>query len=402
MKNLLKFLLFSIVFSSCQSDYLEEEIPVTPKRLVIVYMVADNNLDYFAIQDINEMEQGFPKNSEDKLVVYIDRNQNSLPSHPYLLEITHDETDAIVSPILRAYTEQNSSDATVFKNVLSEVSNYYPNEHFTSKGLVMWSHGNAWLPNGISIATNRDVLLENVSKSFGLDDASEKANMDIKELATVLENDTFDFILFDACFMASIEVIYELRNTADYFISSATEILSSGFPYTEVTPLFFEENIDVNSIASTYFNHYNNKTGLQKSASISVVKMNKIENLTTQIFNFSSALASNNNLVIPAKQNVQQLDRFNGEWIYDLQDFLSKTAKLNNLQNEYAEIVTQWNKTITYENKTPFMVQSIDLNSCNGISTYIPNTANGAEINEYYKTLQWFENSGYDKIFTVF
>ena len=399
--KLLPFVFLPLLFSSCHQEEDDISIDIINKRLVFVYMIADNNLDYFAVQDLNEMEKGFPKDSEDKLLVYIDRGKNGNPSHPYIMEITHDSTDVVVSPIIFLYPEQNSADAQIFGSVLKEVFNYYKYHTFTSKGIILWSHGNAWLPNGISILTNRDKLLEDTTKSFGLDNVPEEANMDIKELAQVLGNYHFDFLLFDACFMSSIEVMYELRNTTNYIIAAPTEVLSNGFPYKNVTPLFFEENLNVKEIAKRYFEYYNNKSGLLKSASISVVKMNEVENLVERIYNLSSTLSSRSMVVIE-KDDVLQLDRFDGEWIYDLRDFLEKTAEVNNLETEYEKIIKQWQKTVVYENHTRFMVESIDLENCNGISTYIPDAIQKKEINEYYKTLSWFKASGYDKIFTNF
>ena len=364
-------LVFSVVLllllGSCSSD---DPIPhkEAPHKLVFVYMVADNNLDYFAVQDLNEMEAGFPPNTKDKLVVYVDRGRNGRPSHPYLMEIKHDESDAIISPILRSFPEQNSADAQVFHSVLKEVFDYYKNENFGARGLVLWSHGNAWLPNGVSILTNRDKLLEEEKqiKSFGLDNVPEISNMDIKELAKVLGNYHFEFLLFDACFMSSIEVIYELRNTADYLIASPTEILSNGFPYQHVA----------------------------------VIKMDELENLKNRIYDFAVALSAKQ----PAggvlhKKKVLQLDRFDGAWIYDLWDFLQKTALANNLTEEYKKIMSQWPKTLIYEDNTPFMVKTVDLARCHGISTYIPDRVHAGKVNQYYKTLSWFKAGGYDKVF---
>ena len=50
--------------------------------------------------------------------------------------------------------------------------------------------------------------------------------MNIEDLVTILSADAvphFDFVLFDACFMQSIEVAYALRNFTDYYIGSPTE-----------------------------------------------------------------------------------------------------------------------------------------------------------------------------------
>ena len=62
----------------------------------------------------------------------------------------------------------------------------------------------------------------------------------------------YDFILFDCCLMANVEMAFELWDCADYLLFSPTEILVDGFPY-EFTPKkvnyskdgrFFMENFD--------------------------------------------------------------------------------------------------------------------------------------------------------------
>ena len=40
-----------------------------------------------------------------------------------------------------------------------------------------------------------------------------------------------EYILFDACYMSSVEVAYELKDVTHYFIASPTEVISYGFPY---------------------------------------------------------------------------------------------------------------------------------------------------------------------------
>lgn len=40
-----------------------------------------------------------------------------------------------------------------------------------------------------------------------------------------------EYILFDACYMSSVEVAYELKDVTHYLIASPTEVISYGFPY---------------------------------------------------------------------------------------------------------------------------------------------------------------------------
>ncbi|WP_460485689.1 clostripain-related cysteine peptidase, partial [Capnocytophaga sp. HP1101] len=146
------WLLICFGLLSCQKDSPAPE-PLPSHEITLVYMVADNDLAPYALKDLNEIERGFVPNGRDKLLVYIDSNTSTvLPSHPVLLEIAHDTTEVIASKIISSYPEQNSADKRVMSNVLRDALNYYKgNNHY--KGLVLWSHGNAWLPNGYSIET---------------------------------------------------------------------------------------------------------------------------------------------------------------------------------------------------------------------------------------------------------
>ncbi len=53
--------------------------------------------------------------------------------------------------------------------------------------------------------------------------------MEISDFAAALGDCHFDFIVFEACFMAGVEVAWELREKTDYVVASAAEILSPGF-----------------------------------------------------------------------------------------------------------------------------------------------------------------------------
>jgi hypothetical protein len=184
---------------SCEKD--NSETPSLPARTVIVYMIADNNLDNFAVNDINEMEQGWNSKLNGNLIVYVDRAQGAGVAHPVVYKITHDTTSNVVSPVVNVYAEQNSADASIMHQILSDIITDCPAENY---GLILWSHGTGWLPAGAT-TDNQSKQIE--QRSFGRDNDSE---MNIFELKVALPRH-FDFIIFDACYMGTIEVIYELE-----------------------------------------------------------------------------------------------------------------------------------------------------------------------------------------------
>ena len=114
-------LFIAILLLGCtKQDYPS---PMQPGRQVLVYMIADNNLDYFAVSDINEMEHGMLNlgGITGELLVYIDRGNNGSPAHPYLMRIVPDSSQQVVSEIIKVYPEQNSADPAVFSKVIIDV-----------------------------------------------------------------------------------------------------------------------------------------------------------------------------------------------------------------------------------------------------------------------------------------
>lgn len=43
-----------------------------------------------------------------------------------------------------------------------------------------------------------------------------------------------EYILFDDCYMSSIEVAYALKDVTDYLIGSTSEVMAYGMPYAEI------------------------------------------------------------------------------------------------------------------------------------------------------------------------
>lgn len=152
--------------------------------------------------------------------------------------------------------------------------------------------------------------------------------------------------------MSSIEVLYELRHSFDYIIASPTEILATGFPYKEILPELLNEKPNYERIAGKYIEQYNDKRGIQKSASITVVK-------TSALNSFSEAL----------KELVCQ-DAFTFDTI---------------VKKLLSDVIFTYNHTDMFFNKIP-------LKESSGISIYIPNNhKNRKNEHEFYKTLLWYK-----------
>jgi|WetSurMetagenome_2_1015567.scaffolds.fasta_scaffold58046_2 hypothetical protein len=403
IKIVLFLILLSSFFISCERD--ENSSQQNGRRLTIVYMVAHNNLDYFAINNINQMEEGYNSNLGGDLYVYIDRMNGTL-SHPYILKIEHDTTLQIKSKIVYIYPEQNSASASILREVIGDICSL--DKDYSSVGLILWSHGSSWLPPGYSISSDRNkIVTENKTRSFGEEDIvvnnkDSVCEMDIKDLANALSGYHFDFLMFDACYMGSIETAYELRHTNDYYISSPTEILSTGFPYQKIVPTLFEKTFNPKNVAKAYYDYYESQNGALKSGAISVINSNKLDEFASFIKSMNENICKKNvgYDISSIADSIQQYDGLSSNILFDFKDFIEKLMDKTDNHTLQSNFNSLWSNVMIQEYHTESIFSSLSLKNCNGVSTYIMNNTTNTNLNGYYKTLSWYKDSGYDKIFS--
>lgn len=385
-KNFLRTLVIVLwqvfLFTSCEKDSNIVTKKET-KRAVFVYMIADNDLDFYATANINEMETFMAQNPEaGSVYVYIDRAKNRKTAHPILYQITADTSAKINSKIIKVYPENNSANEKVLAEALSQVQTICAINNEFLRGLVLWSHGSAWLPESVSLASQRATAV----KSFGLDQTmanneNHNAEMDIRKLAIILNNYHFDFILFDACFMASIEVFYELRNTTDYIIASPTEVLATGFPYKDILTDMLSATVNYQKIAQKYVAFFQQKKGVLQSASVVTVKTAELPQFATLFKYYLNTISRE-----ITDQKWLQYSQDEVDYLFDLgqvADYLQKEQTNKELTEQLGKLITNYHHTSYFFGKIPLQKSS-------GISIYIPQSATlQNDEYEFYKTLSW-------------
>ena len=385
-KNFLRTLVIVLwqvfLFTSCEKDsniVTKKE----SKRAVFVYMIADNDLDFYATANINEMETFMAQNPEaGSVYVYIDRAKNRKTAHPILYQITADTSAKINSKIIKVYPENNSANEKVLAEALSQVQTICAINNEFLRGLVLWSHGSAWLPESVSLASQRATAV----KSFGLDQTmanneNHNAEMDVRKLTIILNNYHFDFILFDACFMASIEVFYELRNTTDYIIASPTEVLATGFPYKDILTDMLSATVNYQKIAQKYVAFFQQKKGVLQSASVVTVKTAELPQFATLFKYYLNTISRE-----ITDQKWLQYSQDEVDYLFDLgqvADYLQKEQTNKKLTEQLGRLITNYHHTSYFFGKIPLQKSS-------GISIYIPQSATlQNDEYEFYKTLSW-------------
>jgi hypothetical protein len=369
-----------------------EEADALPTRTVIAYMVADNNLDYFAVQDINEMEQGWSAALDGHLIVYVDRAEGASPAHPVVYRVEHDTAAAIASPIKKVYAEHNSASADVMHRVLSELIADYPAQSY---GLVLWSHGTGWLPAGVAPAGSGKAA-EPAGKaahpqSFGKDGTDEMSIMDLNSALPC----RFDFIIFDACYMGAVEVAYELRSKAEYIIFSPTEVFSAGYPYQEIVGRLFDRQVDYSGVARSFFESYSALEGALQSASVSVVKTAALDGLAAS---FRRLMSDTARLQPVSGGEVQQLSARRDVPLFDLGSFV---AMLSANADGSEEVSRNIGNAVAFKEATERFGDSFTISNFSGMSIFIPDSLT-TSYHDFYKEHAWFRASSYGCYFSRF
>ncbi len=399
-------LLFVLLFciSSCSITSCKKNPEDDKVRSVLLYISANNNLHRYAEESIQDLKKGYVPQSRDKnniLLVFYHVPGKS----PALFRYSCNKEGEVLCETICIYEqEMNSSQISSFSRVLADAERSYP---ATERGLILWSHATGWLPEGyysdpkdhteaISSQQIEDPYRflvkspteEPLQKSFGSDNNSE---MEITELATVLPHN-YEFILFDCCLMGGIEVAYEFKDKCEYMLFSPTEILADGFPYEKMfDPIFNGKNREeaLKQVCSDYFDIYDAQTGIYRSATVTMVRCNALEELAGVC---ASIYRNNQDSILTMDSFPLQIYfRYNKHWYYDFEDIVSRIAT----PEQYEEFKAALDRAIAYKAATDIFL-NINIERYSGLSTYLPR-ARYAILNDFYKTLKWNKATGYVK-----
>lgn len=211
-----------------------------PKRdwLILIYMAADNNLEPFAISDMNEIEEGLPAEGTVEVVVLVDRHKEFDTSDgdwtdTRVYRMVRDDTPAIRSEVIARPGELNTGDPAVLEAFIAASIKTFPARRHA---LVMWNHGGGWA----SMASDEDAP--------GAEGGH--AHLDIMSMRSAVAAGLgraglpkFNIIGFDMCLMGQLEIAVELEGLADIMIASEELEAGDGWPYAAFLPVFARQMV---------------------------------------------------------------------------------------------------------------------------------------------------------------
>lgn len=244
---------------------------------IFVYMCGSDLESYYglATMDINEM---IAANESENVNVIVQTGGartwrgNSVSS----TQLGRYEVKGDKLQLVEKLPAANMGDSATLESFLKWGVDNYAAEHM---GLIYWNHGGGSITGVCFDERNGydSLYLAEVEKA--LDGATQ--NM----------TDKFDFIGFDACLMATAETANVLAPYANYMIASEETEPGYGWDYTPLVNTLVQ-NPDVETeelgkiIVDTYYDSLV-KIGQQSDSTLSVVDLNKLDNLFKEFNTFA-------------------------------------------------------------------------------------------------------------------
>lgn len=360
------------------------DVPVTPVgQTVFMFFPWSNSLLSDFRRTVEDMQTVVAQRSmkDERIMVFMATSEREA----VLFELKK-QNGRCLTDTLRRYSDRPFTSRQWLTSLFSEVMTLAPASRY---GMVVGCHGLAWVPvqrqrNARKRLGSQERIDEedNLYKEERIDKEGEpndlmhfevqgpvttrfiggtypETQIETTDLADAMADAGFhtEYILFDACYMSSVEVAYELKDVTHYLIASPTEVLSYGFPYiTMGKHLLGTPNYKgiVDSFIS-FYSSYNLPYG-----TVAVTDCTQLDALAAIAQQINAADAEPMNAASEGKLNtarsgknvpngVQIMDGYSPTLFYDLGHLMSLKDAGTVLTVAFAE---QLDKTVPYKGHT--------------------------------------------------
>lgn len=390
--------------------YIPQPPQGTAEHTVIMYLAGNNNLESYLednIRDVISSVDVSTPGDNGRIVIYFRPRPSS--GDPMLLQVYYDKKLAAVQcDTLRTYpATMSSSDPATLSAVVADAKVVAPAKEYS---MIFGSHATGWFteecmsrgslirPLSIGFNSPNDGSFwkqhgDEITRTFGMDGkityegaTIDDPGMNITEMARALSGIKFRALIFDACFMASVEAVYDLRNVADYVIASSAEIMGRGMPYDLVLKYLFTSGGTEGNLmkyCSEYMRYYKELASGRKSGTISLIDCSKMEALAAAV-----AKVEQGGLNEVNSYDVQAFELLDESQFFDMEQFYDLAAKD---RSAYAAMQNALTDCVVYKGYTPTVFSAFGYGvfeverSC-GLTMNIPSATYALFRSEWLKT----------------
>ena len=361
------------------------------KWTLIIYLNADNDLEPFGIQDVNEMEM-LPDSDDVAIVVLMDRIRrfdasNNDWTDTRRFRIRHDnDTQTMTSARSPAeggsaevLGELDTGNATTLHDFVNWAQTNYPAEHYL---VDLWNHGAGWrhrnrAENG---PMGRGVLFDDTQNTFVSTPELDGA------LNTLVKP---DLVTFDSSLMQMMEVVYQIRNRCDFVVGSEESPPGEGYPYDAIFgPLVANPNLTPEQFAGSIVNNTIATIGANNSLTQSALRASQLGNLGDAVSTYANLLQQKTptfaSQIAAARTASQRYGSGSGlyEGNRDLIDFANQVAN-RTLDTQLASgrdaLQAALNAALVAEGHT-----GSDLANSHGLAIFVPSESDWTTLRSRY------------------
>lgn len=337
-------LVFGIFFfSSCEKEELRK--PEVNQKTLFMYLPWSSNLTSYFYNNVSDMEKCIMMKrglTNEKVIVFISTSS----TEAVMFEIVYSDGEC-KREILKKYKSPPFTTADGITAILNDVKTFAPAPIYA---MIIGCHGMGWLPvNEMKVRSVPQMKMYweyqgvPLTRYFGGLTAEYQTN--ISSLATGIANADMkmEYILFDDCYMSSIEVAYELKDVTKYLIGSTSEMMAYGMPYATIGE-YLLGNPDYQLICKGFYDFYSTYD-IMPCGTLAVTDCSELENMANIMKSINDKYTFDTSL----RGNIQRLDGYSPVIFYDFADYVTSLCSDPILLRQFRE---QLNRLVPYKTHT--------------------------------------------------
>lgn len=329
-----KLLLIGVLFigcwllNSCDDDSVE--LSELTQQTIIMFCPWSGQMMHDVILDnIDSIESGIKKKDglgKTRLLVFFSESANESK----LIEITY-KNKTCERKTIEGYTGNQYTTAQGICDLIKKSKEIAPALNYA---MIIGGHGCGWTSwndweNYPYRVKRRRFLSDDVeTRFFGSVDNKDYA-IEISDLVEGIANSgtKMQYVLFDDCYMANVEVAYALRNVTNFLVASTSEVIAIGMPYSTMWTYLASATPNYSGIVSSFKTFYSSYRA--PYGTLSAIDCRQVESLaeTMQQINLRYTITE------MQLDSIQSLDGLAPTLFYDMGDYVKKLCPDPNLYN---------------------------------------------------------------------
>ena len=381
IRNITILITSIFLLSSCEKEEFEPEFN---QRTIFMYLPWSTNLTSYFYNNISDMEEAMKEKGAqgERVIVFLSTSS----SEAQMFEITLDNGSCKRS-VLKEYQEPLFTTISGLTDIINDMKTFAPAQSYS---MIIGCHGMGWLPvNDSESRASRTFKYhweyKNVPQTRFFGGLSPEYQTDITTLAKSIANNGLfmEYILFDDCYMSSLEVAYELRNVTNYMIACPTEIMAFGMPYSTIGKYLLSENPDYGAICEAFYQFYSSYE--YPYGTLAVTSCRELDHLASVM----KRINERHHFDSHKEALIQRMDGYSPIIFYDYGDYVRVLCgKDTDMFRNFSAIL---NRVIPYKTHTEKYYSAsrgiIPISSYSGITTSEP-SSNTKTM--HYKRTAWY------------